>query len=228
VELEEYRSAILFGYQKMDALLGEVLKMADEKTTVVLATALSQQPCLTYEQQGGKAFYRPLDFGRLFAFAGVSGYTHVAPVMAHQFQVEFESEEAARRGDERLRAMRVDGQQALRVERNGKQLFAWCQITTAIAPSAQLECDRTESFFSMFYRVDGIKSGMHHPDGLLWIHRPSAEHELVEAPVDLDLVAPTLLAELGIEAPSSMRSAVRGGFTAVTNSRSGVEHAVAV
>jgi hypothetical protein len=225
-ELEEYRSTILFGYQQMDALLGQVLKMADEKTTVVLATALSQQPCLTYEHQGGKAFYRPIDFARLFAFAGVGRYTHVAPVMAHQFQVEFESEEAARCGDERLRALRVDDRPAMRVERNGTQLFAWCPITTSISPSARLTGDRDESFFSMFYKVDGIKSGMHHPDGLLWIHRPSAEHRLVEQPVDLDLVAPALLAELGIDAPASMRRAVLPGFT--TSSDSHVQHAVAV
>ncbi len=133
-ELEEYRAAILFGYQKMDALLGQVLKMADDKTTVVLATALSQQPCLTYEHQGGKAFYRPTDFGRLCAFAGVSGHTRVAPVMAHQFQVEFESEEAARSGCDRLQALRLDDRRALTVERNGNQIFAWCPITTVVAP----------------------------------------------------------------------------------------------
>jgi hypothetical protein len=229
-EIEEYQSAILFGYQRMDAILGQVLAMADDRTTVVLATALSQQPCLSYEGQGGKAFYRPIDFGRLLAFAGVTGHTRVAPVMAHQFQVEFESEGAARIAQERLLALRVDGCPVMSVERNGKQLFAWCSITTAVDPSARF--DRTDgdrhgesgrqSFFSIFYKVDGIKSGMHHPDGLFWIRRAKADHRVFDQSIDLDLVAPMLLRELGIAAPPSMRALV--GEVA---GRASIAHAVA-
>jgi hypothetical protein len=209
-EIEQYRSAILFGYRNMDALLSRVLTMADAKTTVVLATALSQQPCLAYEHQGGKAFYRPNDFGRLLAFAGVSGHKNVAPVMAHEFHVELESESAARSGHERLSALRVNERPALSIERSGNQLFVRCAITTALSPSALLEHDldgqhRSHNFFAIFYKVDGIKSGMHHPDGLLWIRRSTDEHRVFEEPVDLDLVAPTLLAELGIAAPEWMR-----------------------
>ena len=64
---------------------------------------------------------------------------------------------------------------------------------------------REESFFSIFFRVEGIKSGMHHPDGLFWIRRPSAEHCRIANAVPLDHVAPTLLAELGIAPPLPMR-----------------------
>jgi len=46
---------------------------------------------------------------------------------------------------------------------------------------------------------------MHHPDGLLWIRRPGLDHHGFEEPVALDLVAPTLLAELGIAPPRTMR-----------------------
>jgi hypothetical protein len=215
-EIKKYRSAILFGYQRMDAVLSRVLKIADEKTTVVLATALSQQPCLAYEHEGGKGFYRPNDFERLFAFAGVSGHKNVAPVMAHEFHVEFESESAARSGHERLSALRVNDRPALSVERNGNQLFVRCAITIALGPTALLESvaeRRSQNFFAIFYKVDGIKSGMHHPDGLLWIRRPTREHRVFEQHVSLDLVAPTLLAELRIAAPESMRQTVLAGLS---------------
>src|SRR6266540_4177128 len=53
-EQAEYESAILFGYQQMDKLLGEFIALAGRSTTLILCTALSQQPCLTYEDQGGK------------------------------------------------------------------------------------------------------------------------------------------------------------------------------
>jgi hypothetical protein len=209
-ELAEYQSAIAFGYQQMDVLLAHVLKMIDGDTIVVLASALSQQPCLGYEDQGGKAFYRPQSFERLFAFAGVSGYTSVAPVMAHQFHVEFESADAARAGAARLRALRVGDRLALAAECSGNHLFAWCPITTGLDSSARLESQaddvrRTGRFFSIFFKVDGIKSGMHHPDGLFWIRRPTAEHRRFDEPVALDLVAPTLLSALGIAPPRPMR-----------------------
>jgi hypothetical protein len=209
-EIAEYRTAILFGYQQMDRLVGRVLKMIDDDTTVVLASALSQQPCLSYEHQGGKAFYRPRSFERLFAFAGVSGNISVAPVMAHQFHVEFASQEAARAAAAKLQALRVGEQQALAIECNGHHLFAWCPITTAVDSSARLTIDadgihRADDFLSIFFKVEGIKSGMHHPDGLFWIRRASAEHRRFEEPVALDLVAPMLLCELGIAPPSSMR-----------------------
>jgi hypothetical protein len=212
-ETAMYRSAILFGYQKMDGLLARVLEMADHQTTVVLATALSQQPCLGYEHQGGKSFYRPRDFGALLAFAEVRGYKSVAPVMAHQFHIELESEQATRCGQERLSALRVDGQPAMIVERKGHQIFAWCPITTAVGPTSVLQSEvdgrhLSRDFHSIFYKVEGLKSGMHHPEGLLWIRRPTTEHHVFEPPVDLDLVAPTLLTELGIVPAKPMRQTV--------------------
>jgi hypothetical protein len=211
-EIAEYQSAILFGYQQMDVMLGRILSMVDAGTTVVLATALSQQPCLTYEHQGGKAFYRPIDFNRLLAFARVSGYTHVAPVMAHQFHVEFATEEAARRGSEQLASLRVAGQPAMTVECNGRRVFAWCSITTVIDPLATVTAGTSvEDFFEVFYKVDGLKSGMHHPDGLFWMRRPDAAHHVFDQPVALDLIAPTLLAELGIAAPETMLQATVPG-----------------
>jgi hypothetical protein len=209
-ELAEYGSAIMFGYRKMDRLLGCVLKMIDRDTIVVLASALSQQPCILYEHQGGKAFYRPRSFDRLLAFAGVRGCTSVAPVMAHQFHVEFASPDAARAAADRLEALRVADRQALAVECNGKQVFAWCAITTALEPTAQLETyadglRQMDSFFSVFFKVDGVKSGMHHPDGLFWMRRPAMVHCRFDQPVELDRVAPTLLSELGMTPPASMR-----------------------
>jgi hypothetical protein len=184
--------------------------MIDGQTTVVLASALSQQPCLLYEHEGGKAFYRPRTFDRLFAFAGVADWIAVAPVMAHQFHVEFASADAARVAADRLQAVRVGDRHALAVERNGPQLFAWCAITSTLDLSARLDTrvdgiERAEHFFSVFFKVDGIKSGMHHPDGLFWIRRPGLAHACFDEPVALDLVAPTLLAELGIGPPATMR-----------------------
>jgi hypothetical protein len=130
--------------------------------------------------------------------------------MAHQFHVEFASPGAARAAADRLQALRCDGRQALAVESSGTRVFAWCAMTSAVESSMRIDtrfdgAERAEYFFSLFLKVDGIKSGMHHPDGLFWIRRPAMDHRAFEEPVALDLVAPTLLAELGIERPQTMR-----------------------
>jgi type I phosphodiesterase/nucleotide pyrophosphatase len=64
----EYESSILEGYRAMDDLLGRMLALVGEEATIVLSTALSQQPCLRYEGEGGKWSYRPKDFVQFMNF----------------------------------------------------------------------------------------------------------------------------------------------------------------
>ena len=54
-----YEEAILYGYEQMDRLCGQLMDLAGDDTTLVLLTALSQQPSLKYEDIGGKNIYRP-------------------------------------------------------------------------------------------------------------------------------------------------------------------------
>jgi hypothetical protein len=98
--------------------------------------------------------YRPIDVERLLAFAGVRNCRQVAPAM-HQFAIEFTSDEAAQRADERLRAVRLDGRPVLSVARNGRRIAASCAITAVLDPATQVECDSEhhwsrENFFSIF------------------------------------------------------------------------------
>jgi len=50
----EYDSSIREGYEAMDQLLGRMLALVGKEAIVMLSTALSQQPCLRYEEAGGK------------------------------------------------------------------------------------------------------------------------------------------------------------------------------
>ena len=70
-EQEVYEEAILFGYQQMDRLIGELLDLAGDDAALVLVTALSQQPSLKYEEIGGKNLYRPNNFQMLLDEAGI-------------------------------------------------------------------------------------------------------------------------------------------------------------
>jgi len=205
-EQAEYESAILFGYQQMDKLLGEFMALAGRSTTLILCTALSQQPCLTYEDQGGKTFYRPRDFTDVLNVAGVGAACRVAPVMSEQFQLLFENAQDAQQAESQLRALRVDDTPAMLVSRDGTALFSGCKIFRPVAPQAVLRAGsgRTAPFFEIFYQSDGLKSGMHHPDGFLWIRTPQHEHRVSSEKVPLRSVAPTVLEMFGVPRPTYM------------------------
>jgi len=202
-----HADAVLFGYRQMDRLVAESLEMADEGTTLVLCTALSQQPCLTYEESGGKVIYRPRDFERLLSFAGVTAPHRVAPVMAEEFHLFLDDEATAVETERRLAAMRVGNRPALVIRRDGSGLFCGCKIHGALGKDATVSGPQgSEPFFALFYQVEGVKSGMHHPEGLLWIRAPDRIHAVHPETLPLTEVFPKLLALLGVRAPRPQRT----------------------
>jgi hypothetical protein len=208
-EQAEYAPAILFGYEEMDRLLARFYDLADHNTTLIFCTALSQQPCLKYEADGGKLFYRPRDFGRFVAFAGVGGFTEIVPVMSECFNIRFGSERSAAAAKERLARLRVEGTAALSVEQRDHSLYAACRVNKPIPKDAILsvhEGGPSAPFFDHFYRVDGIKSGMHHPEGMLWIRRPDRKHHCHPEKIPLTAVAPMILDMFSVAKPEFMRT----------------------
>lgn len=207
-EKAEFGSAILYGYQQMDRLVGKFLELAGDDTALILCTALSQQPCLTYEEQGGKILYRPRDLAQLIRFASITALCSIEPVMAEQFYLRFESEHAAQGAVQWLSGLRVDERQAMAVEQRGNDVFIGCRITTPLPEDAVLRNSsdgQSVPFSQMFYRVPhSLKSGMHHPDGIFWISRPGVPAAVRSEKVSLTAVAPTILRLLGLRAPNEM------------------------
>ena len=215
-EQEEYGSAVRFGYQEMDRLVGRTFDLVGKDAVVVLCTALSQQPCLTYEEAGGKVLYRPRDFESLLTFADVPPRHRVSPVMAEEFHVYFETPEDLDLGERRLTELGVGtgtgssatSRPALRVRRKDGGLLLGCGIFDVTPPGATLFSSggaRSLPFLDVFYLLEGVKSGMHHPDGMLWVRtpgRPAAHHE---APVQLKAIAPTVLSWFSLPSPAFMK-----------------------
>jgi Type I phosphodiesterase / nucleotide pyrophosphatase len=202
-----YEHAILYGYEQMDKICGELLRLAGDDTTLMFATALSQQPCLTYEDSGGKTIYRPRDFERLLNALGIDQPAEAAPVMAEEFHLEFESEEAAREAEAKLKLLKYEDEPALGVDRNGTALMCGCRVWRKLDPDAVVRVDgdgRAVPFFDLFYQIDLIKSGMHHPDGMLWIRTPARRHSEHAEKVSLTAIAPTILRLYGLEPPDHM------------------------
>ena len=207
-EQEEYGSAVLFGYQEMDALVGRFFDLCGDDATLVLCTALSQQPCLKYEDSGGKVWYRPHDFAKLLRFAGVGDGARVSPVMSEEFHVYCARPEGANEVGERLRALRVGDRPALRVRAHEGGYLAGCGLFDAVPEDATVlrpDTGASARFADLFYRVEGVKSGMHHPDGMLWIRTPEKRHREIDELVSLTAIAPSVLRWFDLPRPAHMK-----------------------
>ena len=66
------------------------------------------------------------------------------------------------------------------------------------------EAGVSRPFFDVFYQADGTKSGMHHPDGVLWIRTPDRTHAIHSGKVPLRAIAPTVLKMFRVPPPNFM------------------------
>jgi hypothetical protein len=207
----EYQHAVRYGYEEMDRVVGDIVAAAPSDAVIVMATALSQQPCLIYEDIGGKTFYRARTFEPLLEFAGIKGCEKVEPVMSEEFHLRFRTEGDAIKAYDRLASLQVGGRQAMQVERRGNNVFSGCIIYSQLEHDAVLDGGsdgRSIPFFRLFYQVESLKSGMHHPDGILWIRIPGAKPTVQSGKVSLRDLAPTILSLFGVDKPAYMSGKV--------------------
>jgi hypothetical protein len=205
------RGAIVYGYQMMDRLLGRFL--ADYPNgTLMLCTALSQRPWV----ETTKCTYRPHHFEDLLEFAGVSpSLASVKPVMAEEFHLDCPTEDAASLTETRLVGLTVDGEPAMKVERNGKSLFAGCRLIDAdvVERSITRSPDSaTRRFGDLFHMVHTMRSGRHDTDGILWVR--NGQHRVIGDRVPLTDIAPTILAHFRVAQPPYMQGQPLEGCTA--------------
>jgi hypothetical protein len=192
--------AILTGYLGMDQLLGRFLADSPD-ALLVLCTALSQQPWT----ETTKCTYRPRSFGDLLAFAGLpTSDVEIKPVMAEQFHVICRDGATADTATDRFRALTFNGLPLLAVEREGNNLFVGCQVMqpTDLELTVTRSDGATCRFGDLFYMIHTMRSGRHHPDGVLWLR--TGDHRVLSEKVPLTDIAPTVLSHFGVEAPDHM------------------------
>lgn len=193
--------AIPTGYRNMDLILGRLLRDYPD-ATLMLCTALSQQPWV----ETTKCTFRPRQFDSFLAFARVSVNTaRVSPVMAEEFHVEYVNEVDAKQAELRLQDLMVGDQPVMKVERSGNRIFAGCRINdTSVQdrPVVRKSDGARQRFSELFNMVHTMRSGRHHPDGVLWVR--TGQHRVHQEKVPLTAVAPTILSHFGITPPETM------------------------
>lgn len=199
-EIERFQGAVLYGYKNHDELVGEALAMADENTVIVLATALSQQPFLAKEEDGGKRFHRPHEIQKIPNIFGLQGVTKVSPVMSHQFHLICENEAFADIAEDKLNHLMVGNEKLFMVNREGDGLFVGCLIARPLHGHEIISFNDQELLFSdIFYLADNLKSGGHHPHGIFWVSQQGRPYCKFEDLLPLENTASLILKELGID-----------------------------
>ncbi len=198
-DIAQYGHAILYAYKNHDALIGKVFNLADENTTIILSSALSQQPYIEKDEEGGKRFYRPHDMSKLPDIFGLTGVEKVGPVMSHQFHLICDSESDAKSNFDKLNSLTYMGSPLFSLRLEGQDVFGGCRHYSTVAEGEVFQVDGKElNFLDVFYLADNLKSGMHHPHGVFWAYHKERNHSLADAPIKLEATTPLILQECGI------------------------------
>ena len=199
-----YHDAIRRGYMQMDGLVCRTLDMAGADTTIVFATALSQQPLVKHDLDGGKLLFKPYDNAKLIRLAGIVTTPRQDQVMSNQFYLVFDTEEEARDAAERLSSiMTSEGEMLLDVRLIDEKISVVCNIYRLLENDVTVtspHCQDVLLFNNLFYPIHDMRSGYHHPEGMFWVRTRQHHHAVIERKISLQEIAPTLLRLCGVEA----------------------------
>lgn len=191
-QLKKFGDAILFGYQQMDRLLERFFELERKDVMLILSTALSQHA----NTRADKLYYRPRDIHRLLALMDLHPET-LLPVMSEQYSARFPGESAADRARKRLEGLRVNGIPIFDfAPAPPNTIFFGCDLHEALDADTRIE-GLDARFHDLFYALPHTKSGVHHPESVLWIK--TGEHRVHSERVSILDVVPTLLDHFGID-----------------------------
>jgi hypothetical protein len=213
-----YGEAIAHGYVVADELLGRILRLLERDTLLIVASSMGQQPYLS-SLKDGKPVRQIRSLDKLMELISAPG-VGTLPTMSDQFNVYPQSEAA--------KEQILNGLRRAYVDRPERPLFyidtVADGITATLRPYDQLTEDsvcyfphngnsRSVRYEDLIYHTGQIKSGCHHPRGVLMIYGEGVRrgYELPECN-NLDL-APTMMALLGLpEADSCEGRVLREAF----------------
>jgi hypothetical protein len=214
-EVQHYGDAIRHGYRTADALLSDMLRLLDEDTVLVVASSMGQQPFIS-DLRRGKAIAQMRSLDRLLDILGVVGRARALNTMSDQFNIYPDTPETFATVTDALSAAYIDTPE--------RPMFNLQTLDNSLTVTLRHYDEVTEDsrchfphrapaadayrFEDLVYSTGLVKSGFHHPQGMLLMYghgiRPGGH---IEACDNLDL-APTLLTLMGLDVPVEMKGRV--------------------
>ena len=128
------------------------------------------------------------------------------PVMSDQALLQFDDPESCARAELLLKSHKLFGAPAFWCQRKEDSLMIQSQWTKPLPEDAELEQEGTGKrvpFFEVFYSMDVVKSGFHHPDGMFWVCHPERQHVVHPDKMSIRSIAPLVLSHFGLSASAA-------------------------
>lgn len=215
-ERAKYGQAVPTGYQLCDELIGRFMKLIDDRTVLVIASSMGQQPYVSDRYRDGKVVVRFKNIDRFVDLVGKDGVAEVVATMVPQWNLSIPDER--RRAEVKARiegAYRVvDGQREAAIavlETDGMLTVTPLGLSKKVdgiryffpgCPGASEHGYAIDELFAV--DAPTVKQGMHHPDGILAFYGGGVHQGVALGNcTNLD-VAPTVLKIMGIPVPAEM------------------------
>lgn len=206
---KQSQSLVEFGYRQLDWQLGRLMSSRVLRDCcVIVCSGLSQQPCLKYEHAGGKKAFVPRDLSNLLAFIGVEKPLKFGSVMNPVFGLEFADEVTCGRAMSLMSRVLYEDSCVFHLEKLDSKSIELC-VRRINDTDGLVELPNGDSIeFSRLFQDTGvITSGMHDPNGLMWIRTPTPSSHVHSEPIPVTAIAPTILSVLGEQVASWMDDA---------------------
>ena len=202
-----HAGAIPAGYRHLDRVLERALAVTSPETTVLLCSALGQEP-RGDDHPKGTTLYRVRDLPRLIAALAIPAPDRTVRTMADTFILEYRDEERAALSVERLASVRVGEAAPFKPLRRGGKVLVDGDLTHATDPGSEMSVDgrpsgwRLEQLMTIGHHVGGV----HHPRGLLWVRgRFPLPEQAPGDPIPLTEIAPAIERCFGIPSAGETR-----------------------
>ncbi len=164
---------VLWGYQKIDELLGWIVdKLPD--ATIVIAGGLSQQPYLDQEISGGRNYYRLIDH-QAFVFEVLNEDYLCSPLMNREWILHAGSSDAASEAARKLEEIKLNQESIFSTIVIASDVFIKTRIERYVKPNERFDRPSRNSFdFYRFFARTALKSADHIPESILWVSNTSA------------------------------------------------------
>jgi len=208
-DVETYGKAIEYGYQSADALIASMLELIDDDTVLMIASSMGQQPFRS-SLKTGKRIGQLRSHDHLMELLGFADQARAVAMMSDQFNIYAEDDVLAevRRA---LDAVYIDKpeQPAFTTEPGSGAVTVTIKPWDSTGPDSTIHFAGTPGepkikLDELIYFSGLVKSGCHHPKGMMVMYGPGVKAGAEVGPCDNLDIAPTLLAMLGEPIPSVM------------------------